>query len=161
MQESFLENLRNLTAHEVKFIVVGGVGAVIQGCPITTMDVDIVHDRSPENVERLQRALREVDAVYRIHPERRLGPTPAALAGPVHHLLLTTHGPLDILGEIGTAHGYGELIEVSEIAIIGESLTVDVLSLDWLIRTKQEVGAPKDVGMLEILRETLRLRTSS
>jgi hypothetical protein len=161
MQESFLENLRNLTAHEVKFIVVGGVGAVIQGCMVATMVIEIVHDRRPENVERLHRALSNVDAAYRIQPDRRLGPTEEALAGPGHHLLLTTHRPLDVLGEIGAGHGYTELIEVSETAIIDESLTVDVLSLEWLIRTKEEAGAPKDLAVLDILRETLRLKTAS
>jgi hypothetical protein len=33
----------------VDFILVGGLAAVIQGAPVTTMDVDIVHSQSPEN----------------------------------------------------------------------------------------------------------------
>ena len=37
----------------VEFIVVGGAAAVIQGAPITTNDLDIVHRRTPENVARL------------------------------------------------------------------------------------------------------------
>jgi hypothetical protein len=35
---------------KVEFIVVGGVAAVLQGAPITTTDLDIVHSRTPENV---------------------------------------------------------------------------------------------------------------
>ncbi len=161
MHGRLIANLKTLAAHEVKFIVVGGVGAVIQGCPVMTFDLDIVHERSPENVERLHRALSDVDATYRIQPDRRLRPTPVALAGPGHHLLLTIHGPLDVLGEIGAAHDYGELIEVSEVVIIDDSLTVDVLSLDWLIRTKEEVGGPKDLAVLDVLRETLRLKRAN
>jgi len=98
---------------------------------------------------------------HRIQPDLRLRPTPVALAGPGHHLLLTIYGPLDVLGEIGAGHGYGELFEVSEIAIIDKSLTVDVLSLEWLIRTKEEVGAPKDLAVLDVLRGILRGRSSS
>ena len=37
-------------------IVVGGVGGV-QGPPIATFDLDVVHSRHPANVERLLAAL--------------------------------------------------------------------------------------------------------
>ena len=161
MHGRLLANLKTLAAHEVKFIVVGGVGAVIQGCPVMTFDLDIVHERSQSNLRRLALALGELDAIYRSQPERRLRPSLEALAGPGHHLLLTVHGPMDVLGEIGNGHGYGQLIKVSEPIEIGDGLTSAVLSLDWLIRTKEEVGAPKDLAVLEILRETLRLKTAS
>ena len=41
--------LRTLTAHRVEFIVVGGVSAALQGAPVTTFDIDVVHSRAPEN----------------------------------------------------------------------------------------------------------------
>jgi len=41
----------------VETIVVGGVAAVLQGAPIATFDLDLVHRRSEENVARLQDAL--------------------------------------------------------------------------------------------------------
>jgi hypothetical protein len=37
----------------VEFIVVGGTAAVIMGAPVVTFDIDIVHRRTPENVDRL------------------------------------------------------------------------------------------------------------
>ena len=40
--------LEGLLEADVKFILVGGLAAVVQGAPITTMDVDIVPDRSSE-----------------------------------------------------------------------------------------------------------------
>jgi len=49
----FLDILRTLAAHQVEFIVLGGVGAVLQGAPISTFDLEIVHNRSAENVVRL------------------------------------------------------------------------------------------------------------
>jgi hypothetical protein len=45
--------LASLCDSGVEFIVVGGVAAVLQGVPITTTDLDIVHRRTPENVARL------------------------------------------------------------------------------------------------------------
>lgn len=158
MQGRFRANIKVLTEHDVNYSVVGGVGAVIQGCPITTFDLDIVHLRSDDNVRRLLGALDELGAVYRFQSERRLRPTIEALAGTGHHLLQTAHGPLDVSGEIGSGHGYDELIGQSESFLVGESLTVNVLNLDWLIRTKEEAGAPKDIAVLELLREVRRQR---
>ncbi len=161
MHGRLIANLKILAAHEVKFIVVGGVGAVIQGCPVMTFDLDIVHERSQTNLQCLARALAELDAIYRFQPHRQLRPAMEALAGPGHHLLRTVHGPMDVLGEIGDGHDYGELIEACEAIEIGDGLTVAVLSLEWLIRIKEEVGAPKDLAVLDVLRGTLRLRRSN
>ena len=46
-----------LLEHQVELIVVGGVAAVLQGVPVTTVDLDVVHLRSVANVERLLQAL--------------------------------------------------------------------------------------------------------
>ncbi len=48
----FLGTLSVLAAHKVDFIVVGGVSAVLQGAPIATFDLDIVHSRGPANTWR-------------------------------------------------------------------------------------------------------------
>lgn len=48
----FKEALEVLARHHVDFVVVGGVAAVLGGAPISTFDLDIVHDRSPTNVTR-------------------------------------------------------------------------------------------------------------
>src|SRR5882672_5233809 len=61
----FKEALEVFTHHRVDFVVVGGVAAVLGGAPISTFDLDIVHDRSPANVVRLLGALAELDARYR------------------------------------------------------------------------------------------------
>ena len=70
----FLEILRTLVRHKVEFIVVGGISAVLQGAPVTTFDLDVLHARDPENILRLLAACEELDAVYRAQPERQLRP---------------------------------------------------------------------------------------
>jgi hypothetical protein len=55
-----------LARHRVDFIVVGGIAAVTQRAPVNTFELDVVHARTPGNIERLLGALRELDAVYRI-----------------------------------------------------------------------------------------------
>jgi hypothetical protein len=60
--------LRVLLKHNVDFIVVGGIAAVLRGAPINTFDLDIVHSRNPVNVSRLETALDELEAVYGAAP---------------------------------------------------------------------------------------------
>ena len=52
-----------LVAHDVEFIVVGGMAAVLQGAPVHTIDLDIVYALSEPNIERLQSALTKLGAV--------------------------------------------------------------------------------------------------
>jgi hypothetical protein len=63
--QGFAEILATLVRERVEFIVVGGAAAVLQGAPITTQDIDIVHRRTPDNAERLAAALELLDAVAR------------------------------------------------------------------------------------------------
>ncbi|MEZ4293931.1 MAG: hypothetical protein R3B70_03060 [Polyangiaceae bacterium] len=44
---------RSLQEAGVELVVVGGTAAVLQGAPVVTFDLDIVHRRTPENVSRL------------------------------------------------------------------------------------------------------------
>lgn len=45
-EPSLIEILRVLSRHQVEFIVVGGMAAVIGGVPIVTRDVDVLRRRS-------------------------------------------------------------------------------------------------------------------
>jgi len=150
-----------LVEHEVDFIVVGGVGAVLQGAPITTFDLDVLHSTEEANVERLMAALDSLDACYRIQPERKLKPQASHLASPGHQLLITRHGPLDLLGSIGTGHNYSDLIPHTEPLQIASDIRVPVLELAKLIAVKEETAGEKDRAVLPILRRTLQEKDKS
>lgn len=150
----FRDVLDVLTHHQVDFIVVGGVAAVLCGAPISTVDVDIVHAREPDNVNRLLAALSALDARYRDPGGRVLRPDAAGLSGDGHHLLMTHAGPLDVLGRIGASESYADLIAES-VEYRLETMTVRVLGLPALIRTKEAAGRPKDQAVLAILKRTL------
>src|SRR5438094_2100646 len=96
----FLDLLRALSDAGVDYIVVGGVAAVLLGAPISTFDLDIVHRRDPENLQRLLEMLRALDAHYRGRPGRRLEPDLHHLASAGHQLLMSRLGPIDVLGTI-------------------------------------------------------------
>jgi hypothetical protein len=63
--------LEILLTEDVSFVLVGALAAVAQGAPLTTHDVDIVHARTPENLDRLMTALAKLNAataVDRLRP---------------------------------------------------------------------------------------------
>ena len=103
--------LAKLSDANVEFIVVGGAAAVLQGAPITTNDLDIVHRRTPENVARLLELLLHLDATMRYDfADRGLRPTAEMLAGKGQLNLSTSLGPLDPLCELDAGQGYEELL---------------------------------------------------
>ena len=154
----FLAILEELTAQSVDFIIIGGVGAALQGAPVTTLDLDLIHSREAENVKRLLRALRSLEAFYRERPEKRLMPSAADLAGPGHHLLMTRAGPLDLLGAVVGGRSYQELVGRASPIPLAPGKSVRVLDLPMLIQLKEELGREKDLAMLPVLRRTLQER---
>ena len=157
-ENDFYAALRVLHDAGVEFIVVGGLSAVLNGAPINTFDLDVVHSREPENIGRLVRALEALDAIYRIQPSRRLRPSASHLASPGHQNLLTRYGPLDFLGTIGRDLNYNDLLAHSPEKDVGEGLRVRVLDLETLIEIKEQLGGEKDRAVLPILRRTLEER---
>ena len=153
----FAAILTTLSEHGVDFIVVGGVGAVLQGAPVSTFDIDLVHSLDDDNVDRLLRALAVLDARYRGRPDV-LRPERSQLSSPGHQLLMTTAGPLDLLGSIGNRSRYEDLIGSAVDLLVLSDLTVKVLDLEKLIEIKEQTGRDKDKATLPILRQTLRER---
>jgi hypothetical protein len=154
----FLFILRTLSAHDVEFIIVGGVCGVLHGAPISTFDLDLVHSRAPDNVKRLLTALEELDTRYRDPGRRLIKPGKAQLSSPGHQLLMTRGGPLDLLGEIGSHRGYDQLLPDTVTIEVSPNLRVRVLTLEALIKEKEQMTNEKDKAVLAILRKTLEQR---
>ena len=154
-KSDFLALLKTLLAYKVDFIVVGGVCAVLHGAPISTFDLDLVHSRTPNNIERLMTALESLDAHYRGRAGRKMKPGRSHLSSPGHQLLMTQAGPLDLLGIIGKGHGYQELLTHTMEMELGNGLTIRLLDLQTLIKIKEETARDKDKAVMAILRRTL------
>jgi len=151
----FIKILRTLAEHNVQFIIVGGVCAVLHGAPVTTFDLDVVHARDTDNLVRLLAALDELEAYYRDRPGKKLKPKLSHIASPGHQLLMTNAGPLDLLGTIGNELSYRDLIKNSD-TLKADDLTVRILSLPSLIAIKEGVGRDKDKAVLSILKQTAK-----
>lgn len=150
--------LKKLNEANIEFILVGGLAAVVQGAPITTFDLDIVHHQSDENIKRLMSLLKSIDAYQRRPDDKIIEPVELDLKGPGHLLLTTCYGPLDILSMIEKDLGYQDLLP-SSVEIEFKGHKVYVLSLETMIRLKQESTDPNEQYRLKIYRETLRLQT--
>ena len=159
----FEEIIKALVRAQVRFVVIGGVAATIQGSSRFTNDIDICYDTDPENVARLVRLLLEWKAYLRgvepglpfILDERQFRITPVMT-------LTTAKGAIDVLDTVPGVGDYGAALKVSEPVEIG-SIEFRSLTLDALIASKRAVRRPKDVEQLielEALRE-LRRRGST
>lgn len=155
----FEEIIKALVRAKVRFVVIGGVAATIQGSSRFTNDIDICYDTDPENVTRLVRLLLKWKAYLRgvepglpfILDERQFRITPVMT-------LTTEKGAIDVLDTVPGVGDYGAALKVSEPVKIG-SIEFRSLTLDALIASKRAVRRPKDVDQLielEALRELRR-----
>ena len=147
--------LTKLAASGAEFVLVGGLAAVAQGAPLTTQDVDVVHRRTPENVDLLMAFVADLNGRYRGRSGPPLPPSRAALLGGGHNLLITDLGPLDLLGTIEGGRGYDEL-SVSAITVELAGYPIRVLDLATLAELKRGSTAAKDKLTLAVLEATLR-----
>jgi len=147
--------LEGLSEAGIEFIVVGGLAAVIQGAPLTTTDLDIVHRQTKDNIDKILKFLKKTDAFYRRPDDKRIEPDEYLLSAKGHSLLSTQLGPLDILAFIEKGQGYEDLVS-SSVEVVFRGYKVRVLSLKTIIELKKDAKDLKDIARLPILEETMR-----
>ena len=59
MLNQYRDVFRCLNSHDVRYLVIGGVAAILHGVPRATFDLDILIDPTPENAQRLLDGLLE------------------------------------------------------------------------------------------------------
>jgi len=57
MLNRLLDVFKSFQQHNVRYVVIGGIASVLYGVPRATFDMDILIEGTPENAERLLRAL--------------------------------------------------------------------------------------------------------
>lgn len=149
------EMLRVLKGHGVRFVLVGGYAAVVHGAPYVTTDIDVVPERSEDNLTRLSNALDELHARVWTSAEPggiAFGHDGRSLGESRVWNLVTDHGRLDITFEPSGTTGYADVARGAiRLTILGVS--VDVASLADVIRSKEAAGRVKDRLVLPTLRE--------
>ena len=149
----------------VRYILIGGMAAVLHGDVGVTVDIDVVPERTDENLQRLADALRGLGARIRTEGE------PEGLAfdcsaeffrnlSPDSIVNMTTEaGDLDVTFCPSGTSGFDDLHRDAIDIEVADRLHILVASLEDVIRSKEAASREKDRLALPRLRRLLdRLR---
>ena len=152
--------IRVLSSAGVDYIIVGGVAGNLLGALRTTLDLDVVYSRSPDNIARLVAALSPYHPYLRGAPEGLpfVFDAPTVERG-LNFTLTTTLGDLDALGEVAGGGGF-EALKSDAVVVEIDSRTCLVVSLPRLIALKRAAGRGKDREALAELEALLEERDS-
>lgn len=149
--------LRALAAEGVRFVLIGAMGARLHGFPRMTADADITPAGDAENLERLARALRALDA--RVYTE----PVPEGLPFDVSARTLaraplwnltTDAGRLDIIFMPAGTDGFDDLApRADRFEVYGHELLV--ARLEDILRSKVAADRPQDRQDAIVIRKML------
>jgi hypothetical protein len=155
--------LSALADRDVRFILIGGMAAVLHGDVGVTVDIDVVPERSDENLQRLAEALRGLDARIRTEGE------PEGLAFDCSPEFFQNLPPDSIVnmiteaGDLGLAFcpsgtsGFDDLKRDAIEIEAADRLLILVASLEDVIRSKEAANREKDRLALPRLRRLLDL----
>ena len=150
-----------LARHGVDYVVIGSVGAILQGVDLPrTLDLDVAASHAKANLKRLAAALDEMGAQLRLGH----GPDAEALDAPIDDRMLsntyvvtmmTRFGPFDVLFEPPGMPAYKEIKRRAE-RLKRFGVEVAVASLDDIVASKRATGREKDAAHLIILLDFIR-----
>jgi hypothetical protein len=151
------EILRVLDEHQVRYVLIGGLAAVLHGAAHVTTDVDVVPEDARANLDRLSAVLKELHARIRVSGEPDGVPfdhSAESLSRVRVWNLQTSKGDLDISFEPSGTRGYDDLRrDVMKMQVRG--IDVPVASLADVVRSKEAAGRARDRAILPALRELL------
>ena len=146
-----------LDRHGVRYVLIGGLAAVLHGSPLPTLDADICPSRTLDNLGRLATALDEIDARIRTSdaPEGIGFPRDAVFLARVDFLNLVTRlGDVDLAFTPSGTTGFDDLSRHA-VPFDIRGTTIAVASLEDVIRSKEAANRPKDQRTLPLLRQLL------
>jgi hypothetical protein len=149
-----------LAAHRVRYVLIGALGARMQGFSRFTADADITPARDDENLKHLASALHELDA--RVYTETvpeglAFDFTARALANSDFWNLVTSAGRLDIAFVPSGTTGYDDLARDAVLFDVNGEL-LQVARLEDIIRSKIAANRPQDRQDVLMMRELLEKR---
>jgi hypothetical protein len=147
--------LQTLDKRRVTYIVIGGFARVLQGTEEITRGLDIVPSTRPENLRRLDAALRDLDARQPDGRELTIDENTIA-AQPVVELA-TEHGQLKLVPEPAGTRGYDDLRRAATREPLGRGVRPSVASIGDLARMVSALGDEERLPQLMQLRRLVEL----
>ncbi len=150
--------LQALNRRKVRYVVIGGVAAILQGAPLVrTLDLDVTPAGDSENKRRLARALDDVGA--RLRASGLAEPLAVALdertfTGMITMTFVTRFGPFDLCFAPDGTTGYEDLARDAR-SVEVDGMRIPVASIADIVRSKKSAGREKDAAHLEILTDLL------
>lgn len=138
---------RVLAAHEVDYVVIGGLAVQAHGHPRTTQDLDLMPEPTPENRGRLLAALTELGA----RPVGARAPSPLSVPETGVLEVDTDAGGIDVHAAPAGSAPYAQLR--ARALVIDLDVPVPVAGLDDLIAMKRASGRPIDRSDIVALTE--------
>lgn len=158
MTPDLLGFVRVLSTAGVDYIIIGGVAGNLHGALRTTLDLDVVYSRTPENVSRLVAALAPYHPYLRGAPEGLpFALDTATVERGLNFTLTTTLGDIDLWGEVAGGGTFDRLQADAESVEI-DDMMCRVVSLPKLIALKRAAGRGKDREALAELEALLEER---
>ena len=146
--------LETLDRHGVDHVVIGGWAMIAHGSTRTTNDIDFVASPAPDNLQRLESALRELRAELWGVDAHLLGieVDAQAFAKGGNFTLATVAGGVDYFNEVPGGVPY-EQLRGRALRTKVRGVPVSVAAVDDLIRMKRAAGRPRDIQDLALLTE--------
>ncbi len=144
-----------LDRHRVSYIAIGGFARVIQGTEEITRGLDIVPSTRPENLRRLDAALREIGAERA--DGKGLALEDAVAAGQPTIDLITDHGEVKVVPTPAGTRGYDDLRRAANREPLGRGVRPSVASIGDLARMISALGSEQHLGELRQLRRLVEL----
>ena len=146
-----------LDRHGGRYVLIGGMAAILHGASHVTTDVDVVPQDARENLERLSKVLKEIHAKVRVSGEPAgvpFDPSADSLARVRVWNLQTDLGDVDLTFEPAGTRGFEDLRRDAVVMHL-RSGDVTVASLADVVRSKEAADRPRDRAALPALRSLL------
>jgi hypothetical protein len=143
----------------VSFVIAGGVAAVLHGAARITYDLDVVYDRSFDNLQRIVAALAPLKPYPRdAPPGLPFRFDEEMLKRGLNFKFATARGAVDFMGELAGVGSYPVVRAAHAIEAEISGVRYPFLDLDTLIRARRVAGRIKDleaIAELETIRDEL------
>jgi len=143
--EHLTKILKRLHDEKVEFSLIGGLASRHYGVTLVTEDVDVCARFTPENLRRIEKAVKDYHPRHRLTANKLPLELTDELCGSLKNIYLTTDlGILDCLSQVAGVGNFDVVLRQSDLKEFPFGRCY-VLKMEALIQAKQAVGRPHDL----------------